>query len=767
MAIPLSLVRAKLLLFGDFVCIAVSCPAVIVHRRLEAAEKLNRSYLSGRNLKDDYEETHDSTELRELADLLLCPKHEELCEETARVWEEWRPENDLFQLLELSRNPHDWRCLAEGCGKIYIISRRRALNIMETLTFNEGAERHLSNKGRKKLVKELVGLLHCDDHENSKNPRQLSERWNIILTDAELRRKSEESSPKETTLGKGKSKDALNEDTTPPQHESEAEPVRRTSGKDLFDAQSGPDDAGQFTEGLSGRPSGSGDTGQSSGGLFGKQSGSDGSGQSCGGLFGCQSSSSSSRHPRGGFSEAQFGSPEVGSSNTGFTAPQSKFTGFGSSSTGVTAPQMRFGGYGSPSSSLTSKTSKLVTDGSPAPPPVSAAEQTGTSSAELDGPGLSAADDQARHSFSSGRAASPLPNLSAVNGARSGGIPVIEGLSPSSSAAREMDSPRSRSSPSIRVFSEQSHHNRPSQPRNTSNPNLASESQNRGSDTKEAEPMGISPISSSVEALENVLFTAIHKKKFKHNEIDIKLLRYIRSTTADNGKRVNASSGDVYVLQNPAWPNHVKIGESARDTDKRIKELKDNCKIESLEQVVDTEQKFFLNYKIVEKLCHEELKNFRKILLCQSCKASKGKQKRHQEWFEVKPEIAVRTVQKWRRWMSLSPYDGDGDLVPWWREKANDELFSKDEPFDLKEEAIDDHDSRHQRWSRWLKKPTVKERADFEFWKFFLFTRPRKKSVWNSAEENIGPLLIYFIITLLVCGPTKWIVLVLLHLFLL
>lgn len=792
-AVPLRLVCARLSMSFPadarkaIACVANSCDDSLKPKNVVKAYNLIQ-YCDRRKI--ELSEAPDT--LAHLARWLLCLQHQNVRDTIARDWGKRCLDDDIFHLLGL--DPQElgrWGCSENGCNKSVFDAFNpdeddwsRHIDIMETLTPSAIVRDCLSDEYRAELVEELVGWVHCHDHCTSENARQLPDKWIASLTEAIQRRKPENIPKKRSTPRKGKSKDALNQESTSAQCESEAEPDRRTSGENLIDCQTGSVDSAQPSGDLVGGQAVIGGVGQSDSTL----SGSKDSGSPSGWLFGPRSAvAGSSSPPNKVFAlEPQCGSGGVESSYKGSTAIQFDFSGFGSSTADSPIPRVCFVGSGSPSSSLKPKS---VSDGNSAIPsasrsgtsnsgllspnssppssrksPASTADQTEAASPGAKFPRVFTSEDHPRHASSSRRTASPFLQPSPMEGAQAGS-PVTNGLGHYLSAGRETAKSRSQSSSDIRVSGPQSQQDGPSQPRSTqSYPDLASESRNRGSSTEREVSIESSRGSSSIEAQEQVPFTAAYQQTFKHTEIDIKLLRYIRSITADNGKTRNSSSGDVYVLQNPAWPNHVKIGESGRDVDKRITELKKSCDIRSLKQVVDTEQRNFLNYKIVEKLCHEELKNFRKKFLCTSCKNLRGDQKKHQEWFQVNPEIAVRTVQKWRRWMSLSPYDGDGDLVPWWQHKANDELFFKEEPFDAKEEAIDDHDSRHRRWSRWLKRPTIKERTEFEIERFFLHTRPKRKSVWNRAEENLVPLLIYFFIAFFICGPKTWILLLLLHL---
>lgn len=742
MALPLSLVWARFsssFCWEDMVCIAYSCSGALNENNLSKASEL----LFGRK---PYELSEDSKTLRKLAVWLLCPVHKKETSSTiARAWgpRAWGTEsfdNDIFQLLGFGTHAFFERtCPKNGCDESLYgdfsdedkDDCREVLNILETLTPSEIVRECLSDKKRTKLVKQLVSLLHCKEHRTSENAAQLSDIWNDRLTETIQRRKYRDDKRKKTTPRKR----APYKVRTTSHHKSEVRPAGQTSSK----ASIGSD---------------SGESGSYFGELFEPQS--DPGGPTDEGVLRCATGSGGPGPTGDGSSGRKAGSDSFEPSSEDISGHRFNFDGFESSTSPLTSKLVLDGRRTSPTASQSGSLPLNRSQHSSQKVSVSTAEQTETASPGLKGPGVSRADDRGRHSSSPPATVSPLPKPSLVNGTQGGGSPVTKGLL-GPSAAQAVDNPRSHSSSDIHVSGQQPHDSRPSQSREThSYPNLHS----RTSEPEIAVPTHTSPVT---PPLESAIFTNKFDREFKPQEIDVKLLRDMRSKRADYGKTPELSSGDVYVLQNPAWPNHVKIGESGRDVDKRIAEIKRDCKIDCLEQALDTEQKYFLNYKMVEKLCHEELKNFRKDLQCEWCKTKNRKRQRHEEWFEVKPEIAVRTVQKWRKWMLTSPYNDDGYLKPWWRHKATSELI-KEQPF---EERIGDDESRHERWSRWLENPTVGERAHFEIEKFLFHPRSRRKSLWNTAEENLIPLLIYTIVVWFICEPKQWLLVVLLLLWVL
>lgn len=163
MTIPLSLVCAKLLILdlesgsNKFSCTVASCDTVIAHDRLVKAELLSCRYL------DEPPSQKDEENLCNLAQLHLCPNHEENFQEIAQRWGSSYVNDDIFQLFKLKRNPYSWKCYAENCDSFYhIINHEVALAIIEKLTLYVLAQK-IPGKS-KTLTTMLSGLLHCRKH---------------------------------------------------------------------------------------------------------------------------------------------------------------------------------------------------------------------------------------------------------------------------------------------------------------------------------------------------------------------------------------------------------------------------------------------------------------------------------------------------------------------------------------------------------------------------------------------------------------------------
>lgn len=184
-----------------------------------------------------------------------------------------------------------------------------------------------------------------------------------------------------------------------------------------------------------------------------------------------------------------------------------------------------------------------------------------------------------------------------------------------------------------------------------------------------------------------------------------KIPRDIDNDLRDELLQGTVREGFAYVLQAPKHFQDkglaplVKIGY-AKNVAVRIKDLYKNCKIEGLEQVSDDQAFAHALYEKTEKLAHVELSNFQRKWLCDSCKVLHG------EWFEVAPEVAVQVVQRWRKFLENVPYTNSGILQSPWASL----LERSGMPFSQKEELVTDHDSRNERWEKWIEKGSAMSR---------------------------------------------------------
>jgi hypothetical protein len=168
--------------------------------------------------------------------------------------------------------------------------------------------------------------------------------------------------------------------------------------------------------------------------------------------------------------------------------------------------------------------------------------------------------------------------------------------------------------------------------------------------------------------------------------------------------RVN-KEGHVYIFKSPEYfrrffPNEpplLKIG-MAKDVSKRMEDLRGKCGLFDLARVADCEDRPMKFYWKVEELVHTELLNFRRLFNCKKCRNAKGTETEHQEWFAVDEEVALRTVQRWRRFIELEPYDENGILKDHWSRMVQPKNMEHPDA----EEQWNDSRSRDRRWTKWL-----------------------------------------------------------------
>jgi hypothetical protein len=162
--------------------------------------------------------------------------------------------------------------------------------------------------------------------------------------------------------------------------------------------------------------------------------------------------------------------------------------------------------------------------------------------------------------------------------------------------------------------------------------------------------------------------------------------------------------GYIYIFKSPEYfrnyfPNEpplLKIG-MAKDVSKRMEILRGKCGLLDLSRVADCEDRPMQFYWKVEELVHTELQNFQRLFKCK-CRNAKSTETEHQEWFAVEEEVAPRTVQRWRRFIELEPYDENGILKGYWSNMIRPKKMEHPDA----EEQWNDSRSRDRRWTKWL-----------------------------------------------------------------
>lgn len=176
-------------------------------------------------------------------------------------------------------------------------------------------------------------------------------------------------------------------------------------------------------------------------------------------------------------------------------------------------------------------------------------------------------------------------------------------------------------------------------------------------------------------------------------EIDIDIRKMIRENVDSEGGVYIFKAPEYFKMCRPGKPALLKIGKSTNIKD-RMDELKKNCGIFDISRVSDGETRSIAWYSRIEKLVHCELQNHRRIFRCHKC----GKE--HREWFEVSEEVALQSVQRWRKFMEQEPYDKNGILYGHWSNMIMHGNMNHPE----REEQWNDCQSRNERWGEWLER---------------------------------------------------------------
>lgn len=108
----------------------------------------------------------------------------------------------------------------------------------------------------------------------------------------------------------------------------------------------------------------------------------------------------------------------------------------------------------------------------------------------------------------------------------------------------------------------------------------------------------------------------------------------------------------------------MKIGYTGSTSETRFKDIAFMCNrkpIELYPTPADTKNKI-KNPKVVEALCHAQLREHQVIIDCDACL------RKHREWFRVAPEDAIDAIQKWSSWMEKFTAESN------WRQRLDDRI---------------------------------------------------------------------------------------------
>ncbi|KAI7537872.1 hypothetical protein KC331_g10690 [Hortaea werneckii] len=123
--------------------------------------------------------------------------------------------------------------------------------------------------------------------------------------------------------------------------------------------------------------------------------------------------------------------------------------------------------------------------------------------------------------------------------------------------------------------------------------------------------------------------------------------------------RIGEKTGSVYVVRDPEL-DLVKIGYTTASVSDRVRQIRSQCRASSQPWQIehDDSNTPIFAYRRLEKLVHDDLAPHRWFFLCKcgSAKRNANKVIEHQEWFDVSPEIAIKTIKLWRNFLLRNPY---------------------------------------------------------------------------------------------------------------
>ncbi|KAI6847851.1 hypothetical protein KC332_g2224 [Hortaea werneckii] len=183
-----------------------------------------------------------------------------------------------------------------------------------------------------------------------------------------------------------------------------------------------------------------------------------------------------------------------------------------------------------------------------------------------------------------------------------------------------------------------------------------------------------------------------------------KVLDTIRTPLRYNDARTWNRPGSVYVVRDPEL-DLVKIGFTTDCISARVRKIGNQCRASSQQWQIEHEASNIpiLAFRRLERLVHTDLAPHRWFFLCE-CGSTKGSAIRlteHQEWYDVSPEIAIKTIKLWRRFLLQGPYGAplqytDMPLKGPWIDRINTCQEAD------RNEKHEDHETRLGRWRKLL-----------------------------------------------------------------
>lgn len=177
--------------------------------------------------------------------------------------------------------------------------------------------------------------------------------------------------------------------------------------------------------------------------------------------------------------------------------------------------------------------------------------------------------------------------------------------------------------------------------------------------------------------------------------------------------------GCIYILQNPHYPEYVKIGRTEYDPEDRAQQwLRCGCELNIFEELSECFIRVPYHTKL-EGLIFHMLRNERRKFACVRCTEQSEKNipagskiSKHGEWFQIDKDHAVRLVKTARAWMRSSPYDEHGELTADWKTRVtrirnNIPAFAQNLDHEIKE---------GRRWEAFLTMPDATRLSRIQQW---------------------------------------------------
>lgn len=252
-------------------------------------------------------------------------------------------------------------------------------------------------------------------------------------------------------------------------------------------------------------------------------------------------------------------------------------------------------------------------------------------------------------------------------------------------------------------------------------------------DSEEEESDTVSDTSSLSEeeltndVLSSVTFGKMHEEPLPRRVIAQKVFDAICNKALKVKEAKRGEEGFIYILEDPRWPDYVKIGRTSKNPEKRNHQIR-RCGMPNLKPVIGQHYTSISCYERLELIIHADLWNERHHYPCLCGKSdttpkdttsntSSPKVTKHREWFKIDKEEAMHRVEQWREWMRREPYDIHGILKSDWQKRIKS--LVKDKSY---EETVEAEQSSRKWWQSfmepfpdpppWIVRETIEARVD-------------------------------------------------------